>query len=288
MDTLITKTPAEVTDKSLPKIDEMTFLVKGLTGVASFAVNAPSQSGYVRIEGSAYFTDTTGTQNYGKTQRYDGSPAQLLRIKGDGTDFYLFYGNKYGIVRFSSLGTNVTSISCKSNTFQECNALKHLGVQNIGFLDGERLDMSLVRTDHLVMLSATTAVSPKVFKMDLSDLDNIDNMTSITASSFGSYVTGDLSAFANNAVLTELNLSFNAITGDISSLSKATSMTTLTLTNNPNITGTLESLLDGLYGNGKTSGTLSVGVVETSVTYNGAAVTSVKTATFTFGGWSVA
>lgn len=288
MNTLITKTPAEVTDKSLPKIDEMAFLVKGLTGIASFVVNAPSQSGYVRIEGSAYFTNPDGTVDYGKVRPYDGSSTQLFRIKGDGTDFYLFYGNKYGLIRFSSVGNDAVSISCKSNTFQECDALKYLGVQNIGFLDGEKLDMSLVRTDHLLTLSASTSVSPKVFKMDLSDLDNIDNMTHILAVFFDSAVTGDLSAFEDNTALIELDLSFNAITGDISSLSKATSMTTLTLTRNPNITGTLESLLDGLYSNGKTSGTLSISVVDTSVTYNGAAVTSAKTATFTSSGWSIA
>jgi hypothetical protein len=78
------------------------------------------------------------------------------------------------------------------------------------------------------------------------------------------------------------------LTGDVVHLGHLTGLTTLTQNTCKNITGTAESLLDAMFANGKTSGTLSLALVESSITYNGSVPVSTLTVTFTPQGWSVA
>lgn len=102
-------------------------------------------------------------------------------------------------------------------------------------------------------------------------------------------VFGDISALAGLTSLTRLWVDGTMVDGDIATLANLTSLEQLYF-GNSFVYGTLESLLNGMYneGNGRTSGTLAVRGIGSNVTYNGAAISSNLTVTFSAGGWSVA
>lgn len=94
----------------------------------------------------------------------------------------------------------------------------------------------------------------------------------------------DLSNLSEFTSMSQIN-SFDAA-GSITSLSGITTLTYLTLAGNVN--GALEDFLDGMVAAGRTSGTMTVSVVDTNVTYNGTRLVGAKTVTFSGSGWTLA
>lgn len=95
---------------------------------------------------------------------------------------------------------------------------------------------------------------------------------------------GDVDDLAGSTSITGLVLdNNNEMKGDIVSLSNCLSLANLFVVNTK-VGGTLESLAEGMYNNGRTSGTMNVHAQSSNVTYNGSAITQNMTVTFTANG----
>lgn len=99
-------------------------------------------------------------------------------------------------------------------------------------------------------------------------------------------IVGDVGCLTNKPALATVVMEGGSITGDITSFAKSTSLAVLFLERS-SVQGTLESLLDAMVSNGRTSGTMSINLRSSGVTYNGAPITSVLTASFSESGWVV-
>ena len=99
-------------------------------------------------------------------------------------------------------------------------------------------------------------------------------------------VRADLSAIAQHwsALQNILSLQTCTCVGTVDTLSTLINAKSIRLVS-CEVSGTLESLLDGLYANGKVSDTLSTEFQGTSVTYNGAAITGPLSFSFNANGW---
>lgn len=100
-------------------------------------------------------------------------------------------------------------------------------------------------------------------------------------------IVGTLSDLVNISTLTTLNfMSSKSITGNISDLSRLTSLTSLSVVDT-NITGTIESLANGMKNAGRKSGKLTVYSTNTKgITYDGA-IFDYIVITFSEGSYSV-
>ena len=78
------------------------------------------------------------------------------------------------------------------------------------------------------------------------------------------------------------------ISGNIATLILPNAVTTLFLHYDSGVVGQLEDFLDNCHNNGRISGTLTINVRNTGVTFNGQPLTAAITATFTESGWNVA
>lgn len=97
-------------------------------------------------------------------------------------------------------------------------------------------------------------------------------------------LVGDVDDLAGSTSITGLVLdNNNEMKGDIKSLSSCLSLVNLFVVNTK-VGGTLESLANGMYNNGRISGTMNVHAQSSNVTYNGSAITSNMTVTFTANG----
>lgn len=99
--------------------------------------------------------------------------------------------------------------------------------------------------------------------------------------------TGDISALSKMTTLKVLKLSSTSVVGDIASLSGLVNLTEISCGVN-NVGGTLEEFCQGMCDNGRTSGTMSVNFISSQITYNGSVPSTTLTVTFSGGSYSVA
>lgn len=84
-------------------------------------------------------------------------------------------------------------------------------------------------------------------------------------------VEGDINALENITSMAVLNLDLTRVSGNLAALGKMTNLTNLSVFNS-NLTGTIESLIEGFRTNGKTSGSITAEVFTqqgNSITFNG-------------------
>ena len=110
----------------------------------------------------------------------------------------------------------------------------------------------------------------------IGNVSSVENLNLIEKFNLkrSSKVTGNISAFSGLTTLTELTLpGCNRLEGDIESLGNLTSLISLRLGETV-LGGTLESLVKAQVGNGRTSGSISMGYLKTTnMTFNGVSVT---------------
>lgn len=80
-------------------------------------------------------------------------------------------------------------------------------------------------------------------------------------------IYGSLSSFSSRTALTTLNIYGAQITGDISTLGALVSLTTLSIP--VTVSGTLESLIEAMWTNGRRSGTMDTFFMNSNVTIHG-------------------
>ena len=95
-------------------------------------------------------------------------------------------------------------------------------------------------------------------------------------------LSGDLKELSELVTLTNIDLTYNTnVTGDIASLGKLVKLKTLIINTSgeisaTNITGSIESLADGMTGAGRTTGTLSVSCYGCNIKHNDKVIKSCK------------
>ena len=247
--TLLIKLAETVDNNKLPYLGEIRIGIKPISTVASYAANAHSQFFTVRanepipmeITGDGHFTDSTLTENLGKT--YTMPAGRNTMYVSDGNSI-LSIRNKYAIAGFSMGDGNYTSDGTHF----------HWNVNLNDFMYMKSLDAIYL------MWTSTSG--------DLSVFKTIQNMNFflITSSYYG--LTGDLSNLSHLTNLTQLNLfeAFN-ITGDISSIAGMTNLTVLDLGSCRNVTGDTSSIAALHPNNGGKLGSLNISGTQVTGTW---------------------
>ena len=272
---LITKLLGTVNDDTLTKLNEImlyghstTKFKNGIGGMVTLGVED------IRIVGDAYFTDSTGSQNLGKTKHIDinneGLPfptattdtGTVSYIKSD-TLYNVFLSSKYEIKRFVGTPWEMNRIGNTCFVFpKNVDVFKYSS--NL-----ENVECDYMYTQYNVDKSELLGIEG-----DISVFANKPNLLRLCVA--GYYVNN-----SNEYVNIHVNL-----TGDIKSLGTNTKMILVDV-QNTDVYGKVEDLLNALYANGKTDGSIQIFANHTlDVTYEGENIDN-KVFTFTSDGWSV-
>lgn len=285
MNTLEIKLPDAATDITLPRVGEITIKAKKFTGGWSTA----TVNGEMRVENGTIARTYPTPQIPAQTEPIalvGASNAFTFVLEDDG---YAFVGDKYSLTSID-LGS-ITSDSDAVNVINGDFRYSPLTYVNATWLKykGGNFPISKFNTDHITTFEVNSDRDhgvPVTIEGSISDFKNIANMTSIKLTN--QLIYADLNTDFNTATaLTYLSLAnCSQIIGDVKNLGNCISCTTFTLNTLKQISGTIESLFDALYANGRHSGTVSVFGIESSLTFNGVAPTTSVKATFTDSGWS--
>ena len=284
MNTLMMKLPDAVTDDTLLKLGEVKFHAEctdNSVGVWSLVKDAIQNPGGARIIGDGYFTNSAGTENLGKSVEFqEGNNTLQLYIKG--TSFDLYLSNKYSLTLIrTELPATSTGWSYRlaDGSFYGCSKL---GTITLYRTSGQNVNLAEFADSPLVSINSAAAISPFC-----GDVSNLVKDTLQTIDITGDALYGDISSFDGLTTLTTLKFNFSKVSGDISSVATCVALTNLSLENS-NVSGTVESLLDAMFTNGRQSGQFTINVKGTSATYNGTVPTSDLVATFSGSGWTIA
>lgn len=208
---LVTKYKSTVQDDSLLRIGEMRVKVTSVdspnAGTQSIKIitSAPVT---LEIIGDGYFTDSTLSENKGKTISANG----YSLIYFSNGNFEVAILNKYALTEF-----NITAVGGTISNNKAIN-IKDLSYSDINILNVE---------------------NSKSYG-DISALKNMKNLTSIQAGS--SQLSGDISNIKDLTLLSLLNLGNNKeITGNISAISNLTNLNSVALYNTK-VTGDIANL----------------------------------------------
>lgn len=284
MDTLMMKLPDAVTDDTLLKLGEVKFHAEcsdNSVGVWSLVKDAIQNPGGARIIGDGYFTNSSGSENYGKSVEFqEGNNALQFYTKG--TSFDLYLSNKYNLTLIRTVLPDTSTGWSYTLVNGSFNGSSKLGTLALYRTSGQNVNLAEFADSPLLSIVCSSATSPFY-----GDVSNLVKDTLQTIDITGDALYGDISSFVNLASLNTLKFNFSKVSGDISSVATCVALTNLSLENS-NVSGTVEDLLDAMFTNGRRSGQFTVNVKGTSATYNGSVPTSDLVATFNNSGWTIA
>ena len=289
MQTLQIKLPGECTDKTLPRVGEIAITGKKFTfGYNSSLPSETRMRVYNGTIGATYPTAQAESEN--PILMYIGGNATIFTLEEDGC---VFVPQKYNIssVDMSGITSSAQVVDVINGDFRSSPLataiLTHIKYKGGNFPISKLNTKSMTR---FVYLSDNDHGLAKTLEGSVNDFENKANMTELAFNNQTIYAdldNGDFAEFTSS--LTTLRMAADPmLVGDVVHLAHLTGLTTLTLNTCKNITGTAEALLDAMFANGRTSGTLTLALVESSITYNGTIPASTLTVTFTSEGWSVA
>lgn len=286
MNMLQVKLPDSATDITLPKLNEI--VIEYPNDNKGFGVSNTNTSYGVRCENATMTRTFPTPQVAGVTYLpYIGS-SMAVSVTPTGADpMYVFLGAKQtiGILSFGNHTAPVNIIRgdlSKSNIFSlDCTWLKY---------KGENYPVELLPWNTLTTVSYNFDNDHgmgRTLKGNLGNCNLTSRLTALKINGQNSVTINVDNDFENAIGLVDLRIAENAlVTGDISSLGHLTNLEVLSINNSKNITGTLESLFDAMYSNGRHSGTITVYAILTNVTYNGVVPAAAVSVTFTNEGWS--
>lgn len=284
MNTLMMKLPDAVTDNTLLKLGEIKFHAEcndNSVGVWSLVKDSILNPGGARIIGDGYFTNSSGTENLGKSVEFqEGNNTLQLYTKGSSFDLYL--SDKYSLTLIRTVLPDTSagwSYTLVDGSFSGCSKLGTLALYRTS---GQNVNLAEFADSPLVSIVSASLISPFC-----GDVSNLVKDTLQTVDITGDALYGDISSFDGLTTLTSLKFNFSKVSGDISSVATCVALTNLSLENS-DVTGTVESLLNAMFANGRQSGQFTINVKGTSATYNGNVPTSDLVATFSGSGWTVA
>lgn len=284
MNMLQVKLPDSATDITLPKLNEI--VIEYPNDNKGFGVANTNTSYGVRCENATITRTYPTPQVTGTYLPYIGS-SMAISVTATGDDpMYVFLGAKQTIT-ILSFGNHTAPVNIirgdlsKSNIFSlDCTWLKYKGGNYpVELLPWNTLTSVSYAFDNDHGMGRT-------LKGNLGDCNLTASLTTLKISGQNSVAINVDNDFANATGLVDLRIAENAlVTGDISSLGHLTNLEILSINNSKNITGTLESLFDAMYNNGRHSGTITVYAILSNVTYNGSVPAAAVTVTFTNDGW---
>lgn len=280
---------------------------------------------YMEIIGDGYFTDSTMSQNLGKTMIIS-STGNITYYVSDG-DYEIIIHTKYGMQRIDIYSLN----NMYSSLCLDCGTIRNklsgggnycrIAIYGVDNIVGEQKNMFVNSISsfifyrdqqHIINLDWLAEPSLKckdtIYEFNtsgifligkLSSFNNLPSLKTVIINSDARFndptknaITGDLSEFnpiSDTSGLTSISIrSCSLVTGDLSSLNRFSALTSLNLSSTAQLTGRLESFLDAVHANGRTSGTMTVNISGTAITYNNAPLSAQKTVTFSASGWTLA
>lgn len=249
-DCLLTKLKGVVSDSGLTKLGEMKISID--TDDTTYIVIGGPADGYI------YASDGRTLERSGQ---HDTLPYSNTRAGLSAGNYYLICSDKYSItkVEYNEAGASTALKKYKGISFNIDDLRYSNNLTSIWFVGSDNFinggDLSSLRDKPLTRLR-------------LRPLD------------VASILTGDLSNI-NSSVITQIFLRGQLITGNVSTLVMANTLTDFNIEGCIRVTGTLEDFAAAQV---RTSGTMSVHFQNTDITYGGNPITSVKTITFSGGG----
>lgn len=222
---LVTKLKSVVNNDALFKMGELAFIVPKNTNnwvsIESLAKDGLYMLYTLRSnDANVYFSDSTYSVDNGKTTR---SGDNLYIKNGSSEDVYLICEDKYRIRElFSWDHQDNVSLALP---FETGNFLKYLpNLRHLRIKEGNIVSKNLIECSSLTVIKLSNNIST----IDLNDINRLTNIQS-------------------------LYFWVSTLRGNISLLSPLINMTSLQISYCNGTFGTLESLLEGLLTNGKTS-----------------------------------
>lgn len=220
----VTRLSGSTSNNKLLRIGEMRIKVEGVESptkdTQGFGVNFTEPT-TVEIVGDGYFTDSTLTENKGKSMVVTGSKGIIVsqattvaiinKYKLDRLVVFIPSGTPYGKNKVLNIDDLKYSLSLNTLNLSEMQAYG---------------DISNLKT-----LTALTVLHLKKNKVagDIANLKNLTALTNLDISSTN--VTGDIANLKDLTALTSLNLESSKVVGDIANLKNLTALTSLILTN---------------------------------------------------------
>lgn len=242
---LVTKLKSVIDNSSMHKLSTMVYHVDGTQSsdsVLSVNMGGASKAKIVNNTDSVYFTNNSGSENYG-TELTSFPQNGIVYITRGTCDIEV--SSKYELKNYSNynsiqpdFGTmDYAGYSAENFTFQLSRAD---GKEFAWFKGGHRLAMKA--NSYLTGLN--------VLKNRLEDLNCLDNVVTVNFSSVG--ISGTLNLFLVFPNLEDLQLNQCVISGDFADLGALTSIKKMILTSS-NINGSIEEFVLNQRDNGRVS-----------------------------------
>ena len=271
--TLVIKLAETVDNDNLRKLGEMRIFIVPYSTIPDVPAAIPacfemkftaSEPFGLELEGNGYFTDSTLTQNLGKT--YTAQTGENTIYVSDSTSL-LRLANKYAITSWDISGGNsarhyhwtvdgadfagmgaLTFLRSNNTMLSEGSSLAcfsklpnltqlHLSYMDKGYMNGSLSDIA-----GLTNLVTLNLFGQENITGNLSDLSGMTHLQTFWIVS-NKLITGNLSSLAGLTELISFEVSSNRlITGDISSITGLTKLYSFNVSGNSNITGDISSI----------------------------------------------
>ena len=284
MSTLITKLPESVTDGTLSKLGEIAikFNIPQDTAIANRKIVIGHNNGTatLRIVGNGNFVNSSDV-SLGKEITTSLGQNTIYLSTGD---FIVFVGDKYKL--------EVLNLADVPSGYEFVSDMKYtslLNNVNIPYANKNAeeplylsdLDLSYVNQFRAVVSSPSNKIVGSFKNFNLARL----GLLQVTRQSAFEGDFGDLDGSTN---FVDFRVGYTASHGNFVNLGGNVNLSIISVEKCSGVTGALEDFLDALKTNGKVSSNISLFLVDSSVTYGGAAITTNKTASFdASGNWTV-
>lgn len=276
MNALITKLPDSVTDGNLLKLGDFVFHIKN-AATATLRYLQTNLTNF-KIVGEGHFTNSAGTEDLGKDYTLPSGQQYVYLSAGE---YEVVINPKYSLNGIYFADSTEADIG---EGFPDYDGFEGATFKSAKITQGgNALDIC-----KLMFFTNIDVTGPNTSKKVVGDATKavLEGRVRSIVSARQSFSL-DLDQLSNTA-LTNLLVGGNTkVVGDIVNLAKSTGIGNISIFENTNVHGVLEDLLDGMYANGKVSGSIAINLVGTSVTYNGSAIAATKAASFTSSGWTV-
>ena len=247
-----------------------------------------NNTGKIRAEG-CQITRTYPTPQVGPTNEltYVGSSMAVMPSSVVENESFVFLGNKNELT-ILQFGNHTAAVDLVHGSLED-TALVTLNSTWLMY-KGQPYPIEKLPWETLTTLENSSDIDHGMPKNLQGDFANVD-LSHIQVLKVGNQdIYGNLdSDFLEAVNLTQLSLANNQLLrGNVAGLGNCIALTSLTLNTCHNISGTLEGLLDAMVAAGRTSGSMSIGLIQSAVTYNGTVPSNTLTATFSGSGWTVA
>lgn len=284
MSTLITKLPESVTDGTLSKLGEIAikFNIPQDTAIADRKIVIGHNNGTatLRIVGSGNFVNSSDV-SLGKEITTSLGLNTIYLSTGN---FIVFVGDKYKLELL-----NLADVPSGYEFVSDMKYTSLLSSINIPYAnkDAEEplylsdLDLSYTGQFRAVVSSNSNKIVGSFKNFNLAKLGLL-YMTRQSA------FEGDFADLAGTTTLLDFRVGYTASHGDFVNLGSNVNLAVVSVEKCSGVTGALEDFLDALKTNGKVSSNITLFLVDSGVTYGGAAITTSKTVSFdASGNWTV-